>query len=376
MPRIALVHDWLTGMRGGEKVLEILCELYPEATVFTLVHNRGSVSPVIESMPIRTSFIQGFPMSGKRYRRYLPFFPSAVEKLDLRGFDLVISSSHCVAKGAIPGPGAVHICYCHTPMRYVWSMYDEYFGGGRAGPVASRLLPYIANYLRLWDSSSAHRVDTFIANSSHVKKRIERYYGRDAAVIHPPVQTEGTYLSGEDDGYYLVVSAFAPYKRVDIALEAFRILGRRLVVVGTGQDERRLRRLAGPGVEMAGWVDTEGLRGYYARCRALVFPGEEDFGIVPVEAQCYGKPVIALGRGGALETVRGIWADEQGKGDAKGASGVFFREQSASALAGAVERFEQLAFDHRAIRERALSFDREVFRDRIRLFVEEELSRR
>ncbi len=368
--KTALVHDWLTGMRGGEKVLEVLCELYPGARIFTLVHVKGSVSPAIEALPIETSFIQGLPMVRSRYRSYLPLFPSAIEKFDIREYDLVISSSHCVAKGVIPRPDARHICYCHTPMRYVWAMYEEYFGEGRVGGLKRMLIPYFANYLRMWDSASSHRVDRFIANSRHVSGRIMRYYGRDSDVIYPPVETSGTYLSEKDEGYYLVVSAFAPYKRVDIAVEAFSRMGKRLVVVGTGQDGKRLRRMAGPSVEFKGWVDGRALGAFYAGCRALVFPGEEDFGIVPVEAQCYGKPVIAFGAGGALETVIGTREPAVADGADTARTGLFFGEQTAQALIGAVERFEASRFDGAAIREHALLFDRKIFRERIKRYID------
>jgi len=368
--KVALVHDWLTGMRGGEKVLEVFCELFPQARIFTLVHIEGSVSPKIEALPVRTSFIQKLPRVKRKYRSYLPLFPAAVEKMDVSGFDLVLSSSHCVAKGVIPRPGARHICYCHTPMRYVWNMYEQYFGEGRAGPLTRRLMPVIANYLRLWDSGTAGRVDRFVANSENVRNRIQRYYGRDADVIYPPVSTGNTYLSEKEGGYFLIVSAFAPYKRVDIAIQAFNHLREKLVVIGTGQDERLLKKMAGPNIEFLGWIDSNKLADYYSECRALIFPGEEDFGIVPLEAQCFGKPVIAYGAGGALETVKGIWAEKTGESTGRGFTGLFFRRQTAEALAAAVERFAGLSFDPAGIREHALSFGREIFKEKIRNYIE------
>ncbi|MCD6378956.1 glycosyltransferase [bacterium] len=363
-------------MRGGEKVLEVFCELFPEAKIFTLVHIKGSVSSTIEALPVETSFIQKLPGAKKRYRSYLPLFPAAIEKFDMRGFDLILSSSHCVAKGVIPHPDALHISYCFTPMRYVWSMYEEYFGKGRVGLIARGLMPLFANYLRVWDSSSAHRVDKFVADSQHVKKRIRRYYGRDADVIYPPVSTEGTYLSEKDEGYFLIVSAFAPYKRVDIAIDAFNRLGERLVVVGTGQDEKRLKKIAGRNIEFHGWVDSDKLMDYYAGCRALVFPGEEDFGIVPLEAQCFGKPVIAYGAGGVLETVNGFWVEGDPESPAENPTGLFFREQTAEALIAAVRRFASLSFDPGVIRQHALGFDREIFKDRIKAYIDRQLSGR
>ncbi len=374
--KIALIHDWLTGMRGGEKVLEVFCELFPEAKIFTLVHIKGSVSPTIEALSMETSFIQKLPGAGKRYRNYLPLFPAAIEQFDLRDFDLILSSSHCVAKGAIPHPDALHISYCHTPMRYVWSMYEEYFGNGRVGWIARKLMPFFASCLRAWDSGTVQRVDRFVANSQHVRKRIKRYYGRDADVIYPPVSTEKTYLHEKDEGYFLIVSAFAPYKRVDIAIDAFNRLGERLVVVGKGQDEKRLKGIAGRNIEFCGWADSEKLSDYYAGCRALIFPGEEDFGIVPVEAQCFGKPVIAYGVGGVLETVKGLWVEGNYGKSEETPTGIFFREQTTEALISAVHRFAALSFDHAIIRRHALQFDREIFKNRIRKYIDLQLSGR
>jgi glycosyltransferase involved in cell wall biosynthesis len=355
-PRIALVHDWLTGMRGGERCLEILCELLPDSPLFTLLHVPGSVSSVIENREIRTSFIQALPLARHLYRYWLPLFPTAIERFDFRDFDVIVSSSHCVAKGAIPRPDAVHICYCHTPMRYVWGSYEEYFGKIRARGLGRYIVPLVANYLRTWDVASSTRVDRFVAASRAVRDRIWRYYRREAAVVYPPVRTEGTYLSEGDDGYYLVVSAFVPYKRIDVAIKAFRALGDRLVVVGAGPEGPRLKALAGTNIEFVGHASDVELSRYYARCKALVFPGEEDFGIVPVEAQCYGKPVIAYGSGGTLETVRGVWPDRSSRLSTRGATGVFFAQQDPAALCGAVRMASRVDFDAAAIRRHALRF--------------------
>ncbi len=369
--KIALVHDWLTGMRGGEKCLEAFCELFPDADLFTLVHVRGSVSRTIESRTIRTSFIQRLPFVAAKYRSYLPLFPAAVEQFDLRDYDIVLSSSHCAAKGAIPRPDARHVCYCHTPMRYVWDMYPDYFGPGRTGRAAGLLLPFIANYLRTWDAASSARVHRFLANSRHVQKRIRTYYGRDADVVHPPVDTASTRLSEKDDGYFLVVSAFAPYKRIDLAVQAFNRMGEKLLIAGTGQDEKRLKSMAGPNIEFDGWCGPEKLASYYAGCRALVFPGEEDFGIVPVEAQCWGKPVVAYGRGGALETVRGHWADDVRR-PAADASGVFFRRQTPGDLIEAVHALGRIPFRPDRIRKQALRFDKAAFKRTIARIIQAE----
>ncbi len=237
--KVALVHDWLTGMRGGEKCLEALCELFPSAAVFTLVHVKGSVSETIEKMEVRTSFVQGLPFARTKYRTMLPLFPAAIEQFDLRAFDLVISSSHCVAKGAIPGTEAAHVCYCHTPMRYVWAMYEEYFGGDRLSAAKRFWVSLAANYLRTWDVASSQRVDAFVANSENVRRRIWRYYRRPAEVVFPPVDTKNTWLSTRDGGYFLIVSAFAPYKRLGLAVDVFSRLGEKLVIIGSGQEEKR-----------------------------------------------------------------------------------------------------------------------------------------
>jgi glycosyltransferase involved in cell wall biosynthesis len=380
--RVALVHDWLTGMRGGEKCLEALCELFPAATVFTLVHVKGSVSETIERMDIRTSLVQRLPFARKKYRSLLPLFPAAIEQFDLRSFDLVISSSHCVAKGAIPGAEAAHICYCHTPMRYVWAMYEEYFGGDRLNRSSRFWVSLAASYLRMWDVTSAQRVDAFVANSQNVRRRIWRYYHREAEVVFPPVDTKSTWLSSEDGGYFLIVSAFAPYKRIGLAIEAFNQLGKKLVIIGTGQEEKRLKRMAKGNIEFLGWMDPARLREYYARCRALIFPGEEDFGIVPVEAQCFGKPVIALGKGGALETVKGLWpsgSDEAGAGRHAAAAvhtGIFFREQTPAQLIEAIHMFSNAKFDPEFIRRHALQFDGAVFKSKMKEMVARQLSSR
>ena len=360
--RTALIHDWLTGMRGGEKVLEAFCERFPIAPVYTLVHNRGTVSPAIESHPIRTSFIQNLPGASGRYQRYLPLFPAAIERFDLRGFDLVLSTSHCVAKGVVVHPGTRHLCYCHTPMRYVWSAYEEYFGAGRVGAPASWFLPFVAGYLRQWDVTSVPRVDSFAANSEHVRKRIERFYGRPARVIHPLVDVDfyAPDPAVAREGFYLVVTALVPYKRVELVLAAARRRPIEVVIVGTGVERERLEEEAPSSVRFLGWQDARALRDLYRRCRALLFPGEEDFGIVPVEAQACGAPVIGLGRGGLLETVR------------EGESGVFFQEASEDALVGAIDRFEAGFVQTNAVREGALRFGRGRFETEIGEWLAEE----
>lgn len=372
--KIALIHDWLTGMRGGEKCLEIFCELFPEATLFSLLHLKGTMSPAIEKMDIRTSFIQNMPFLKTKYRHYLPLFPTAIEDFDLKGYDLILSSSHCVAKGVLAHPGTMHFCYCHTPMRYVWSMYHDYFGQGRVKGLQKTVIRFSSNYLRMWDVLSANRVDYFIANSNHVRKRIEKYYRREAAVIHPPVDTASTWLSEKNDDYYLVVTALVPYKRIDVAVKAFNHLNKRLVIVGQGSEEKHLKKIAGKNIEFVGWAVGTELQNYFANCRALIFPGEEDFGIVPVEAQAFGKPVIALGIGGALETISGIWAANDKNTNLalpEQSTGVFFNESTPDSLIKAVEFFEKKQFSAKLIRQHALQFDKVLFRQRIKSYLEE-----
>jgi glycosyltransferase involved in cell wall biosynthesis len=360
--KIALVHDWLTGMRGGEKVLEVLCELYPGAPLYTLLHNKGSVSPIIENRDIHTSFIDRLPFKTERYRNYLPLFPRAIESFDFSGYDLILSTSHAVAKGARPASGALHICYCHTPMRYVWEMYDEYFGPGRAGLFTRTAMSYVAPRLRRWDVAASDRVSAFIANSHNVAERIRQYYKRSADVICPPVDADRFSLSEGDDGYYLIVSALVPYKRVDLAIETFRQTRERLLIVGTGPELKRLQPLAPANVEFLGWQAGAELARLYARCRALIFPGIEDFGIVPLEAMASGKPVVAFGQGGALETV---------VEDPQHGTGVFFYDQTPDAMKEAMRKLGAMKLNPRHIRAHAERFDRKIFKETYRKYVEQ-----
>jgi glycosyltransferase involved in cell wall biosynthesis len=362
-PRVALVHDWLTGMRGGERCLEVFCELFPEAPLFTLLHVPGSVSPVIERRRIVTSFVQRLPAAATRYRHYLPLFPAAVRRLSLAGYDLVLSLSHCVAKSVRVPSGALHLCYCFTPMRYVWDLEADYARG--AGWRTRAALPPLAAALRRWDRRT-EEVDEFVAISHHIAERIQRVYGRTAEVIHPPVDVARFRVAETIDDYYLVVSALVPYKRVDLAVAAADRLGRRLLIVGTGPEEARLRALAGPSVSFLGWRPDAEVAELYARCRAVLFPSVEDYGIVPLEAAAAGRPTIALVRGGVLETMVGL------DGASEPPTAVFFAEPTVEALAGAITVFEAAAgrFDPRALRSHAARFDRPRFARRLREHVE------
>lgn len=362
--KIALVHDWLTGMRGGEKVLSAILELYPDSDLYTLIHNPGSVTEFIEERRLFTSFIDQLPFKDKHYRNYLPLFPTAIELFNFKEYDLIISTSHCVAKGIRTPPNTLHISYIHSPMRYVWDMYEEYFSSDKLGFFSRKLIPLFANYLRMWDVTSSNRVDHFIANSAHVGKRIQKYYNRESTVIHPPVDTHIYKKNDKSDGYYLIISALVPYKKVELAIKAFNRSGKKLIVIGDGPDYKNLKRMAGKNVQMLNWLPHSDLISYYANCRALVFPGEEDFGIVPVEAQANGKPVIAFARGGALETVIGY---DGSNGDQ--ASGVFFHEQTPESLIAAVDKSESVNWNTNFIHDHAQGFSRDNFKSAISQFI-------
>ena len=377
--KVALVHDWLTGMRGGEKVLEVFCELFPHAHLYTLLHNKGSVSNAIENMDIRTSFIQNFPLIKKRYRHYLPIFPTAIERFNLKGYDVVLSSSHCVAKGAVTGSDTLHVCYCFTPMRYIWDLYSLYFGKERSNIVTRWSVSLVLSYLRKWDVASSKRVDRFVAISKYVADRIKKHYGRESDMIYPPVDCSYFKPGISNGDFYLMVTPLAPNKRVDIAVEAFNKLNLPLKIIGSGQEERRLKRIARENIKLMGWQSDEVVRKHYINCKALIFPGLEDFGIVPLEAQACGKPVIAYGEGGILETVTPLDSsklNKRGSFATDNATGLFFREQTPASLAQAVTHFEDIKdlFSKQKIRKHAESFGRAIFKDKIRNYIEQKYS--
>ncbi|NUP90809.1 MAG: glycosyltransferase [Candidatus Sumerlaeia bacterium] len=358
--RVAFIHDWLNGMRGGERVLEVLCEEFPGAPIHTLIHEAARVSPAINAHEIHTSWFQRWRFARRRYRWLLPLMPRAAAGLRPEGVDAVVSLSHCVAKGASIPRGVPHLCYCFTPMRYVWDQFDQYIGGHTGGRWLRPALSLWRPRLQRWDVESARQVTQFIAISEHIARKIALFYGREAKVIHPPVNTEH-FTPGEPSAaqdHYLVASALVPYKRVDLAIRAANLAGFRLRVVGEGPEFAALARLAGPTVEMTGWVTDERLREEYRACRALLFTGEEDFGLVPLEAHACGRPVIALRRGGVTESV------------VDGITGLFFDQQTPEALAGAVARFERRAWDPAACRARAEQFGPERFRRAMRAEIE------
>ncbi|WP_404933487.1 glycosyltransferase [Nitratireductor sp. L15S-10] len=362
--RVAIVHYWLVSMRGGEKVVEALCDMYPEADIFTLVYDERRVSEKIRRHRVIPSFLQKIPGARRHYQSLLPLMPFALESLDVSGYDLIISSESGPAKGITPGPQATHVCYCHSPMRYVWDHYHFY--RANAGLPTRLLMPWIAPALRAWDVTTAARVDAFVANSRHVADRIGKYYRRRAIVLNPPVNVDEFAPATELGDYYLVAGQLVGYKRVDLAVRAFTRMDRKLVVIGEGPEMAALKRLAGPNVSFLGRAPFAQLKDMLARCRALVFPGTEDFGIVPVEAMASGRPVIAHASGGVLDSI----VPDQ--------TGLLFNEQSEAGLIEAVHRFEAMEgrFRPEDIRRHAQQFSDAHFKQRMQQIIEEEMARR
>lgn len=361
--KVALVHDYLNQMGGAERVVLALHEIFPDAPLYTSIYDPKRVDPAFQKIDIRTSFMQKLPFVMKHHQPYLPLYPFAMENLDLRGYDLVLSSSSAFGKGVITRPETLHICYCHTPMRWCWN-YTEYVEREQIGKLPRKVLPLFITGLRIWDQTSALRVDHFIANSPVVAERIAKYYRRDAIVIPPPVEASRFPFdpSTQPEDYFLIVSRFLPYKRIDLAIAACNALRLPLVIIGSGRYEQELRKMAGPTIRFLGRLsDTEVLH-YYAHCRALLLPGEEDFGITPLEAQASGRPVIAYGAGGALTSV------------IDGVTGAFFDEQTVKSLSAVLATFDYRQFDPGTIRNHALEFDKPRFHRRILQFIEAKMS--
>jgi glycosyltransferase involved in cell wall biosynthesis len=367
--RVALVHYWLVRRRGGEQVLEVLAEMFPQADIFTLVLDPGSRTQPLLGHRISTSFLQRVPGICRHYQKFLPLFPLAVESFDLSGYDLVISSESGPAKGIITGTRTCHVCYCHTPMRYLWEMYSDYQKNAAGGALGRTFYSLVSHYLRLWDYATTARVDYCLANSQHVAGRIWKTYRRSADVIYPPVSVEEYCLSDQPEDFYLVVGQLIRYKRVDLAIGACNQLGRKLVVIGEGEELRRLQSMAGPTVTFLEWQPDSVLRDHYRRCRALLFPGEEDFGITSIEAQASGRPVIAFGRGGALESVRGYFTGE--RSSCPDPTGIFFDEPSVPSLSAAMLEFEENEelFSAAKIQAHARHFGRERFKTEMGSFL-------
>jgi glycosyltransferase involved in cell wall biosynthesis len=352
--KVALIHDWLTAMGGAERVLESLIKMYP-ADLFTLVKDTKNLKGTpFENLEVKTSFIQKLPRAEKKYRSYLPLFPLAIEQFDLTGYDLVISSSHSTAKGVLTHADQMHICYCHTPMRYAWDLYQQYLRearlkSGLRGVMAKCFL----HYLRMWDAHSSARVNAYLANSHYVARRIKQLYNQEAEVVYPPVDLNFYTLGEKKEEYYLTISRMVPYKKMDLIVEAFAAMpDKKLIVIGEGPEEEKIKEKAKKNIEILPYQKKEILREFLQKAKGFVFASIEDFGILPVEAQGCGTPVIALAKGGALETVR------------ENETGVFFREQTVLSLTEGIKMFEKKTFDPRRIRSHAESFREEVFQEK------------
>lgn len=357
--KIAIAHDWLTNMGGAEKVIINFKEIYKDAPIYTIAYNPEKLDKELRNIDVRTSFIQNFKKAKINHQRYFPFMPFAWEQFDFNEYDAVLSSSSSCSKGIVTSPDTLHICYCNSPMRYGWEFYHEYMKSEDLGKLKKKLLPYIMNYMRVWDAVSSKRVDYFVANSQNVAKRIWKHYRRESDVIHPPVKGSYFNIVDKDEDYFLIVSRLVPYKKVDLAVEAFNELGLPLVVIGTGSQYNYLKSIAKNNIKILGRQSDKIIKEYYSKCRAFVFPGEEDFGITPVEAQASGRPVIAFGKGGALETV----ISEK--------TGLFFKEQTIDSLKQAVNNFQTMDFSKEEIRKHALTFDEEVFKKKVENYVNE-----
>lgn len=366
--RVAIVHDWLLGMRGGERILNVFCQIFPQAELFTLIYNKGTLTPFLENRPIHTSFLQNFPSIEEKYRNYLPLFPMAIESFNLRGYDLVISSSHCVAKGVKKPKNAFHFCYCYTPMRYMWVFFNEYFGS--YPPFKRFLVRLIGEDLKRWDLATLPRVDEFIAISNTIKERIRNIYHRDSTVVYPPVEIDKFKFdpSRKSGDYYVCVSALVPYKRVDIMIEAFnRMPDKKLVIVGDGNTRKEwesAKRSAN--IKFTGWVDHDEVVKICSGAKAFLFAAEEDFGIAPVEAQALGLPVIAYGKGGTEETVIPV----NGPAKADNPTGLFFYRQDADSLIEAINKFEKIESEFNPLdaRHNSEKFSEYNFKNNIKNF--------
>ncbi|MCF6205246.1 MAG: glycosyltransferase [Methylococcaceae bacterium] len=347
--KVAIIHYWLVNMRGGEKVIEALLDIYPEADIYTHVIDPEKISEKIRLRVAGTTFIQKLPKAIKYYQSYLPLMPYALEQLDLRQYDLIISSESGPAKGVITSPNALHICYCHSPMRYVWDMYHDY--RDRASFIKRLLMPILMHRLRLWDLASSFRVDHFIANSSFVQKRINKFYRRESTVIFPPINVEEFYQAESIEDFYLIVGQLVAYKNTRLAIEAFNKNGKPLIIIGAGDELEELKKIAQPNISILGYQNFDVIKHHYAHCKALVFPSVEDFGMVPVEAMASGRPIIALRKGGALDTVL------------EGISGVFFDSPTILSLNNAINKFELSfdKFDSKTIQKHAKKFDTAAF---------------
>jgi glycosyltransferase involved in cell wall biosynthesis len=357
--KVALIHDWLTNMGGAERVVINFKEIYQNSPIYTTMYNPEKLDEELKNIEVRTSFLQNKKNLKKGHQGLLPFMPMAFENFDLNEYDVVLSSSSSCAKGIVTNPNTMHVCYCHTPMRYSWEFYYEYANEWGLNPIKKIFLKYFINYIRAWDNVSSDRVDYFIANSENVARRIWKHYRRESVVIHPPVRCKLFNISEVDEDYFLILSRLVPYKKVDLAVKVFNELNLPLVIIGDGPEKEKLEKKAKENIKFLGRQPDSVIKEYYSKCRAFVFPGEEDFGITPLEAQASGRPVIAYAKGGVLETV------------VKDETGVFFEEQTVESLKDAIKRFQKIKFDKNVIRKHAEEFDEEIFKYKISNFVNE-----
>ncbi|MFC1618050.1 glycosyltransferase [Patescibacteria group bacterium] len=356
--KVALVHEHLAQDGGAENVLRIFHEIFPDAPIFTLVFDKKRANPSFSDADVRTSFIQKFPMGVRLYQAALPFMSTAVEKFDLSEFDVVLSSASAFAKGVITTPQTLHVCYCHSPTRYLWSDAHSYYKELRYNKLIKIMIPFALTKLRQWDRIAADRVDNFIANSRYVQRRIEKYYKADSDIIYPPIETEKFKIADKVDDYYFTLGRLVAYKRYDLTIRAFNKLGRPLKIAGDGPELDYLQKIAGPNIEFLGRVSDKDRCELYSKCQAFIFPQEEDFGITPVEAMAAGRPVIAYGQGGALETV------------VPGKTGVLFPNQTVASLTNALNNFWPEDYDPQEIRDHALKFSTKRFKKEITNLVE------
>lgn len=358
--KVAIIHDWLVNYGGAERVVEALLEIYPLADIFTLVYDEKKMHHIFKNNKITTTYLQKFPKATKLYTKFLPLMPFAFEQLDLRQYDIIISSSSCCAKGVITSPSSIHIAYIHSPMRYCWDLYHDY--KDKSGLITRLFMYLFIKKLRIWDYTSSQRIDKIVANSNYVSKRIKKYWNRESKVIYPPVDTDRLEPNWkESDDFYVVFSRFVPYKRIDLAIEACKLLGRKLIVIGDGEQYDYLYSLKNQYIQFVGRIDDSKVKDYLQRCKALIFCAEEDFGIIPLEVQSCGRPVIAFGKGGALETV------------VENITGVFFYSQDVKNVVLAIQKFENLKFNTKQIYEHAQKFSKEIFQKQIKNIVEIEM---
>ncbi len=359
--KVALVHDYLNQYGGAERVLEAFCQIFPKAPIYTLLYDKKKTGFAFDNKDIRTSFLQKIPLIKSHHRPFLMLMPLAIEQFDFSEYDLVLSDSASYAKGIITSPDTLHICYCHTPIRYAWDDSHKYIEEFGYASVIKKIIPFFMNYIRVWDEKASKRADKFISNSKFVSERIKKYYHRESEVIHPPVKANLFYLAEKTDDYFLLVGRFLPYKRFDLAIDAFNELGFPLKIIGDGPDRKRLEKKSNKNIKFIGLVPDSKLKDYYAHCQAFIFPQEEDFGITAVEAMAAGRPVIAYKGGGALEIVQ------------HGITGLFFENQTSEDLVKTLKNFNESDFDPKVIRERAMNFNEESFKEKIKKFIDKSI---